>query len=44
MARSLTLEKAQEWCNDPESSSLTHPNGENHNNYKTAWFDGYIKT
>jgi len=39
----LTLEEAEERCNDPESSSRTATSGDatNHTNAHGPWFDGY---
>jgi hypothetical protein len=45
--QNLTLEKAQEWCNDPETSSKTarHTQGtvkqRNLDRGQYHWFDGY---
>lgn len=43
IARGLSLEQAQEWCKDPETSSSTCK--KHHNRKRTerigAWFDGY---
>ena len=36
--RGLTLEEAQEWCRDPETSSST---AKNPNLSRGPWFDGY---
>lgn len=45
MARGMTLEEAQAWCNDPETSSSTATSAEAKR--RTArygrWFDGYTK-
>lgn len=51
MAKSLTLEAARKWCNDPETSSSTarKPKGcdgdeamiERWNEKQKHWFDGY---
>ena len=37
----LTLKEAQEHCNDPLTSSKTHPEGESYHKYNCPWFDGY---
>ena len=39
MQKSLTLEKAQEWCSRADTSSKTHPKKKN--GCKSEWFDGY---
>lgn len=41
--RGLTLEEAQEWCNDPETSSstCTTESGLAHTEEWGPWFDGY---
>lgn len=51
MAKDFTLKKAQEWCNNLETSSITAkaPRGCDNNDSKIAkwhkqdrhWFDGY---
>lgn len=51
--RGLTLEQAQKWCNDPETSSMTarKPLGcdgddrqiERWHDKQKHWFDGFIK-
>jgi len=42
----LTLEEAQEHCNDPETSSSTCTNyeGRRRTRERGAWFDGYTQT
>ena len=40
-ATGLTLEKAQEWCNDPETSSKTATKKRSRCRYE--WFDGYSR-
>jgi len=39
----LTLEEAQDWCKDPETSSRTckHPNNVARTERCGPWFDGY---
>jgi hypothetical protein len=49
MARGLSLKKAKEWCNDPETSSkskssLASPKTQQRYDAKQLhWFDGYGK-
>jgi hypothetical protein len=51
MAKDLTLKKAQEWCNDPETSSRTastacHDNDKliaKWNDKQKHWFDGFTE-
>jgi len=37
----LTLEEAQEHCNDPETSSRTAKNADDYTEQHGEWFDGY---
>lgn len=41
--RGLTLDEAQSWCSDPETSSSTcvEPKGVNYTKMHGKWFDGY---
>lgn len=43
MARGLTLEQAQKWCNDPETSSSTATSSAARARTRRVgeWFDGY---
>lgn len=41
IARGLTLKQAQEWCNDPETSSSTAITNRNKYPKAVKWFDGY---
>lgn len=41
MQRGLTLDQAQKWCNDLETSSKTARRGRG--GCRCQWFDGYIK-
>ncbi len=45
MARGMTLEEAQAWCNDPETSSetATSAKARRHTAAYGKWFDGYDK-
>jgi hypothetical protein len=45
IAEGLTLEEAQEHCNDPETSSRTCTSAEGlaHTAEYGAWFDGYTE-
>lgn len=43
MARNLTLKQAQEWCNDPETSSKTAIKNANKYRKRLQWFDGYTE-
>jgi hypothetical protein len=45
MATGLTLQEAQEWCRDPETSSRTCTSKENcaHTEEYGPWFDGYVE-
>ena len=45
LAKGLTLEAAQEWCSDPETSSSTAVSPENLEltSLRGQWFDGYRK-
>jgi CRISPR/Cas system-associated protein Cas10 (large subunit of type III CRISPR-Cas system) len=38
--RGLTYEQAKKWCEDPETSSRTHPKGKN--GCTCDWFDGFF--
>lgn len=39
--RGLTLDEAQRWCNDPQTSSQTATKSRR-KKYNTEWFDGYM--
>lgn len=39
----LTLKQAQEWCNDPETSSSTVSERRYRYGQGVEWFDGYNK-
>ena len=43
LARGKTLEQAQHWCNDPDTSSSTATSeaGKAHTDKYGAWYDGY---
>lgn len=43
IARGFTLEEAQRWCSDPETSSstATNPVGKRRTRELGPWFDGY---
>lgn len=41
--RGLTLEEAQEHCNDPETSSST-ASARKRKRISGQWFDGYVET
>ena len=44
-ARCLTLDKAQAWCRDPETSSSTCTSAEGRRRTRRSgeWFDGYTE-
>ena len=46
IATRLTLEEAQAWCRDPETSSstCTKPAGKARTRKLGPWFDGYTET
>lgn len=41
MEENLSLEEAQAWCNDINSSSKTATNADSYTAHHGEWFDGY---